>query len=77
MGTRLSSELCAWAVFLLGGFLTVYVILITEANLSGPVIRNVLLPGTAIGLLIMFVGALGIHKSKEASVRKVFTSRSD
>lgn len=77
METRLSIELCAWAVFLLGGFLTVYVILITEANLSGAVIRNVLLPGTAIGLLLMFIGAFGMHKSKETSVRRFFTSRSD
>ena len=64
METRLVGELLAWVVFLVGGFLTVFVILMTEANLSGAVIREVLLPGIVVGLLLMGFGAYGAHRAK-------------
>ena len=59
-------EGCWWMVFLLGGVATIYVIAITVANLNSEVIFNVLLPGTAIGLLLMIVGRIGVHRSSQA-----------
>ena len=60
------NEWVCWAIVCLGGFLTVSVLLISEANLSRTVIFNVLLPGTSIGTLLMLIGALGAHYCKNA-----------
>ena len=71
MKTELSGEWMAWAVFLLGGFLTVYVILLTQANLNETTIFYVLLPGTAAGLLLMFCGTFGMKIFRRAGEQKV------
>lgn len=56
-----SSIWFAWAVLFLGGLLAVSAIWLTLTNLDRTVILNVLLPGTAIGTLLMVLGALGIR----------------
>ena len=58
--------MAAWAVLFMGGFLTTNVLLITQASLNRTAVLYVLMPGTAIGLLLMLVGAVGIHFSKKA-----------
>ena len=50
------------SVFLLGGLLTVAVLLMTHANLSPVSIRSVMLPGTSVGMLLMLVGWFGFRK---------------
>lgn len=58
------NELLWGVVLLLGGTLVVSVLLITQANLNSITIWNVLFPGCAIGLLLMFAGWFGMSKSK-------------
>ncbi|MFT4816084.1 MAG: transcriptional regulator with XRE-family HTH domain [Pseudohongiellaceae bacterium] len=68
--TWLSYEWAGWGVFLIGGFLTVDVLLMTQANLTRTVIFNVFFPGIIIGQLLMFAGAYGIHLAKKAAREK-------
>jgi DNA-binding XRE family transcriptional regulator len=68
--TWLSYEWAGWGVFLIGGFLTVDVLLMTQANLTRTVIFNVFFPGIIIGQLLMFAGAYGIHLAKKATREK-------
>jgi len=56
-----SSIWFAWAVLFLGGLLAVASIWLTLTNLDRTAILYVLLPGTAIGTLLMVLGALGIR----------------
>jgi hypothetical protein len=50
----------AWWVLGLGGLLTIAAIWLTMTNLNREVIFYVLLPGTAIGTLLMVLGGLGV-----------------
>ena len=74
MGPWPSSEWVAWALFLVGGFLTINILLITEANLNRTVILSVLIPGTAIGLLLMLLGGFGIHLAEKAKEKMTLYS---
>lgn len=60
----------SWIILLIGGYVTVNAILITEANLSSLTIFNVLLPGVAIGLVLMLLGGFGIHIAEKAREQK-------
>lgn len=60
------NEWVAWAILFIGGFVTVKVLLLTQANLNRAVIFKVFFPGTAIGLLLILMGAVGIYLSKKA-----------
>ena len=74
MGPWLSREWVAWALFLVGGILTVNILLITEANLNRTVILTVMIPGTAIGLLLMLLGGLRIHLAEKAKEEMILYS---
>ena len=60
-----SNEMWWWTVFLIGGLTTIFVTVLTVTNLSEETIFNVLLPGSAIGLLLMGSGRFGAYKSSQ------------
>lgn len=64
----------AWFVLLLGLFLVVSAILTAATALTPTTIWHVLIPGTAIGLLLTVTGALGVVASEE--LRKIPDARS-
>ena len=64
MKTGPSGEWMAWAVFLLGGFVTVYVIMITQQNLGETTFFYVFFPGVSTGLLLMLCGMFAINISR-------------
>ncbi len=75
-----SASLESWtewgAYFLmgLGGFLIVFVGFTTLTNLSATSIKFVLLPGTAIGMLLTFFGVYGLRLAKMAEEKKILSS---
>ncbi len=68
-----SWQILSGAILLIGGILTVSVLLKTEANLSAEVIRNVLLPGTAIGMVLMLIGGVGVIPLQKRHMQKRHT----
>ncbi len=62
----LSYKWVGWPVILIGAYLIIEVILMTQANINRTVIFNVLLPGTTIGLGLMLVGRYFVHLSDKA-----------
>ncbi len=64
------TEFFCGSVLLLGGILTVSVLLITEASLTAVTIWYVLIPGTAVGLMLMMVGGIGLTRCQKAAERR-------
>ena len=54
------------SILLMGGVLTVAVLLITQANLSAESIYNVLIPGCFIGMDLMLVGGVGVSRVEKS-----------
>jgi len=48
----------------------VSVLLITEASLTAVTIWYVLIPGTAVGLMLMMVGGIGLTRCQKAAERR-------
>jgi|GEM_PF-1752067 len=71
LDTQVVPEWGAWVLYALGGLLIVFVCLTTAGNLSGEVIRLVLLPGVAIGCFLLLVGAVITHVSQRAEEKKI------
>ena len=71
----LSYNWAGWVLLFIGGYLTVDVLLMTQANLTKTVIFNVLFPGIAIGQILMFIGAYGIYLARKASKEKMILAK--
>jgi hypothetical protein len=62
---EISNVWLAWAIFFLGGILTLSAIWLTLTNLDRTVIFYVLIPGTAIGMILMMLGTVGVRVCEE------------
>ena len=72
-----SGKLYHWASSLLlalGGAVIVFVCMKTLGNLSAQSIKFVLIPGVVTGMAFLFVGAYGLHISKQIEDRKLLAS---
>lgn len=58
------------AILLIGGIITVAALFITQANLNEAVIRDVLLPGCAVGTLLMLIGGIGLAIRSRLEMQK-------
>ena len=70
----MTPEWAAWFLYALGGLLVIFVCLTTASNLSGEVIRLVLLLGVAIGCFLWLVGAVITHHSQRSEEKKIMAS---
>lgn len=71
----LSFEWVGWVILAIGGLLTISAITITQSSLSADSIWYVLLPGTAVGLLLMIVGFLTVRAAEKLAPSKGCRSR--
>ena len=67
-------EWAAWFLYILGGFVIVFVCLTSASNLSGEVIRLVLLPGIVTGGFLLLVGAVITRTSQRTEEKKIMAS---
>ena len=67
-------EWAAWFLYILGGFVIAFVCLTAASNLSGEVIRLVLLPGIVIGGFLLLMGAAITRVSQRAEEKKIMAS---
>ncbi len=68
--SQLSYRWLGWPLLFMGGFLTVNVLLMTQANLNKTTLFYVFFPGTAIGLLLMLCGGFLLQISERATKGK-------
>lgn len=64
-------EWSGWFFYALGGLLIVFVCLTTANNLSGEIIRLVLLPGVAVGGFLLLAGAVITQVAQRAEEKKI------
>jgi transcriptional regulator with XRE-family HTH domain len=76
----LSMEWVSWGMLFIGGFLTVNVLMLAQANLliiqanpNKAAFLTVFFVGTSIGLLLMLIGGLGLHLFEKAREQRNFT----
>jgi hypothetical protein len=61
-------EWAAWFIFAIGLFLVIATLIIAIPGLNASTIWYVLVPGTATGLLLTAIGALGVRTLRELQV---------